>query len=124
MSSSFNCHRAILYMYQEKSIIVSFVVAFRSIRTECKAGKHVCLPVKFGLVYRSIGFVDIVCANELTIISKRHKTSASSVSIETSSLMASTSPAFDWVPNTFFYHVVYWSSLNFKFRDIGELNHW
>lgn len=57
------------------------------------------LPVKLGLVYRSTGFEDIVCANELTIISKRHKTSASSVRIETSSLMASTSPAYQIVTN-------------------------
>lgn len=50
-------------------------------------------PVNSGLVYRSTGLIDIVCANEFTIISKRHNASASSVSIETSSRMASIRPA-------------------------------
>lgn len=50
-------------------------------------------PVNWGLIYWSTALVDMVWANEFTIISRRHRTSASRVSIETSSRMASTRAA-------------------------------
>lgn len=91
MPSSINCHWAIVW---QKFDMIRHIpnCSFKSHQRICQIIPN-NLPVNSGLVYRSTGLVDIVWANELTIISNRHNTSASRVSKETSSRMASKSAA-------------------------------